>query len=142
LQGAVTPTVRRSFTELGSGVCAIAVGDAHVTVDPLVGQGANSASYSAWTIGEAILEDGPLDAGLCRRIDERRLPFVLGVYEWTNFMTAPGPHLFELVGAMSQNRALADDFTENFNRPDLQWARLQTAEATAAYISELTPDAG
>ncbi len=64
---------------------------------------------------------------------------MLGVYEWTNFMTAPEPHLFELVGAMSQNRALADDFTENFNHPDRQWARLQSAEATAAYIAELAP---
>jgi hypothetical protein len=36
---------------------------------------------------------------------------------------------------MSQNRALCDDFTENFNRPDLQWANLSTPEATAAYIA-------
>ena len=50
---------------------------------------------------------------------------MLGAYDWTNFMTAPEPHLFALVGAMSQNPALADDFTENFNRPELQWARLQ-----------------
>ncbi len=68
LQGAVTPTVRRSSAELDGGIWAIAVGDAHVTVDPLVGQGANSASYSAWTLGEAILEDdaarrGPVPAG-------------------------------------------------------------------------------
>jgi 2-polyprenyl-6-methoxyphenol hydroxylase-like FAD-dependent oxidoreductase len=115
----------------------IAVGDAHVTVAPLVGQGANSCSFSAWTLGEAILEDGPLDVALCRRVDERRMPFVLGVFEWTNFMTAPEPHLFDLVGAMSQNPALADDFTENFNHPDRQWARLQSPEATAAYIAEL-----
>ena len=139
LQGAVTPTVRQSFAELDGGVCAIAVGDAHVTVDPLVGQGANSASFSAWTLGESILEDVPLDAQFCRAVDERRLPFVLGVYDWTNFMTAPEPHLFALVGAMSQNRALANDFTENFNDPERQWARLRTAEATTAYISEFVP---
>jgi 2-polyprenyl-6-methoxyphenol hydroxylase-like FAD-dependent oxidoreductase len=142
LQGSVTPTVRESIAELADGTYAVAVGDAHVTVDPLVGQGANSASFSAWALGEAILEDGPLDASLLRRVDERRLPFVLGVYEWTNFMTMPEPHLFDLLGAMSQNPALADDFTENFNHPDRQWAHLQTPEATAAYIAELAPVAG
>ncbi len=49
-------------------------------------------------------------------------------------MTAPEPHLFALVGAMSQNTALVDDFTDNFNHPDRQWAHLSTPEATAAYI--------
>ena len=138
LQGAVTPTVRQSCARLDDGTYAIAVGDAHVTVDPLVGQGANSASFSAWVLGESILEDGPFDEGFCRRVDERRLPFVLGVYDWTNFMTAPEPHLFALVGAMSQSRALVDDFTENFNYPDRQWEHLSSPEATAAYIAELT----
>ncbi len=142
LQGAVTPTVRQSYARLDDGTYAIAVGDAHVTVDPLVGQGANSASYSAWTLGETILEGGPLDEAFCRRVDELRLPFVLGVYRWTNFMTAPEPHLFGLVGAMSQIPALANDFTENFNHPDLQWDRLSSPEATAAYIAEFAPTAG
>lgn len=135
LQGAVTPTIRKSCARLDSGVYAIAVGDAHVVVDPLVGQGANSASYAAWALGEAILEGGPFDDAFCRRVDARRLTFVEGVYDWTNFMTAPEPRLFDLVGAMSQNSALADDFTENFNHPDRQWAHLSSDEATAAYIA-------
>ena len=134
LQGSVTPTVRESYSVV-DGTFAIAVGDGHVTVDPVVGQGANAASFSAWTLGEAILEGGPFDEAFCRKVDERRLPFVLGVFDWTNFMLAPQPHLFDLVGAMSQNRSLCDDFTENFNHPDRQWEHLQTAEATAAYIA-------
>jgi hypothetical protein len=60
---------------------------------------------------------------------------VLGAFDWTNFMVAPQPHLFDLVGAMSQNSALCDDFTENFNRPDLQWEHLRSPEATAAYVA-------
>ncbi len=59
---------------------------------------------------------------------------MLGAYDWTNFMTAPEPHLFALVGAMSQSEALADDFTDNFNAPDLQWEHLSSPEATAAYV--------
>lgn len=136
LQGAVTPTVRRSVAALDDGTWAIAVGDAHVTLDPLVGQGANSASFSAWTLGEAILEGGPYDEAFCARVDEHRLPLVLGAYDWTNFMTAPEPHLFGLVGAMSQNQALVDDFTDNFNYPERQWEHLSSPEATAAYIGE------
>jgi 2-polyprenyl-6-methoxyphenol hydroxylase-like FAD-dependent oxidoreductase len=135
VQGAIVPTVRRSVAMLDGGTCAIAVGDAHVALDPLVGQGANSASFSTWTLGEAILAaDGPFDEAFCRGVDERRLPFVLGAYDWTNFMTAPEPHLFALVGAMSQNPALANDFTENFNFPDRQWEHLASPEATEAYI--------
>jgi 2-polyprenyl-6-methoxyphenol hydroxylase-like FAD-dependent oxidoreductase len=105
-----------------------------VSLDPLVGQGANAASFSAWTLGEAILEGGPLDEALCRRVDERRLPLVLGAYHWTNFMTQPEPHLFSIVGAMSQVPALSDDFTENFNHPDLQWEHVSSEEAATAYV--------
>jgi len=139
VQGAVTPTVRESFAALDSGKIAIALGDAHVVPDPVVGQGANGASFAARALGEAILDGGPYDAAFCRRVDEQRLPFVLGIFDWTNFMLAPQPHLFELVGAMSQNRALVDDFTDNFNRPDLQWKHIGTPEATAQYIAAFAP---
>jgi 2-polyprenyl-6-methoxyphenol hydroxylase-like FAD-dependent oxidoreductase len=135
LQGSVTPTVRESYARLDAGTYAVALGDAHVVVDPLVGQGANAASLAAFALGETILEGAPFDEAFCRRVDERRLPFVMGVFDWTNFMLRPEPHLFELVGAMSQNSALCDDFTENFNRPDLQWEHLASPEATTAYIA-------
>jgi hypothetical protein len=39
---------------------------------------------------------------------------------------------------MSQNKALCDDFTENFNYPDRQWEHLQSPEATAAYIGSFS----
>ena len=55
-------------------------------------------------------------------------------------MLAPQPYLFGLVGAMSQNKALCDDFTDNFNRPDLQWEHLASEEATAAYIGSFAPE--
>jgi 2-polyprenyl-6-methoxyphenol hydroxylase-like FAD-dependent oxidoreductase len=138
LQGSVTPTVREGYAQV-DGTFAVAVGDGHVVVDPVVGQGANAASFSAWTLGEAILEGGPFDEAFCRRVDERRLPFVMGVFDWTNAMLAPPPpHVLELIGAMSQNKALCDDFTENFNNPDRQWAHLQSPEATAAYIGSFS----
>jgi hypothetical protein len=47
LQGAVTPVLREDYTILPNGRVVIVLGDAHSVVDPVVGQGANSASYSA-----------------------------------------------------------------------------------------------
>ena len=47
LQGAVTPVLREDYAVLPNGRIVIALGDAHSVVDPVVGQGANSASYSA-----------------------------------------------------------------------------------------------
>ena len=48
LQGALTPVVREDYVRLDNGTFALAMGDAHCVVDPVNGQGANSASDSAW----------------------------------------------------------------------------------------------
>lgn len=51
LQGAITPTVRRAYTRLPNGKHIIAVGDAFVLNDPIVGQGANTSIVTAWILG-------------------------------------------------------------------------------------------
>jgi len=135
LQGAIVPTVREGYARLGGGTYAIALGDAHVLLDPVVGLGANAASISAFVVGEAILEGGPYDEAFCRRVDERRLPAVLAHFDFTNFMLAPRPHLFEIIGAMSQNPALSNDFTDNFTDPARHLEHLASPEATAAYVA-------
>ena len=55
LQGGVVPTVRNSMVEFDGGKCAIALGDVHSMVDPMMGQGANVASYAAFVLGEQIV---------------------------------------------------------------------------------------
>jgi 2-polyprenyl-6-methoxyphenol hydroxylase-like FAD-dependent oxidoreductase len=135
LQGAVLPTVRESYATLEGGKVAIALGDAHVAMDPVVGLGANAASLSAFVLGDAIAEGGPFDEAFCRRVDQRRLPGVLAHFDFTSFMLAPQPQLFEVIGAMSQNQALSDDFTDNFTDPGRQLAHLASPESTAAYIA-------
>jgi 2-polyprenyl-6-methoxyphenol hydroxylase-like FAD-dependent oxidoreductase len=137
LQGAVVPTVRESYRELDGGTFAIAVGDTHVSMDPVVGLGANAASLSAFALGETILEGAPFDDAFCRRVDERRLPGVLAHYDFTNFMLAPQPHLGQIVGAMSRNRALADRFTDNFTDPARHLEYLASPEAAAAFVESL-----
>jgi 2-polyprenyl-6-methoxyphenol hydroxylase-like FAD-dependent oxidoreductase len=136
LQGAVTPIVREDYVRLPTGKYALAVGDAHVVVDPLVGQGANLASYSAWELGNAIATGLSYDERFCLQVAHRRAERMLGCSDWVNFMLAPpAPHLLELVGAMSQNRSICDEFTYNFNEPEKQWDILATPERTHAFLA-------
>lgn len=137
IQGALVPAVRESSADLGDGKIAIAVGDAHSTVDPVIGQGANIASHAAWILGEEIVASDVFDKAFVDRVDERRMERVLGAQYWTNFMLAPPrPDFLALIGTMSQNQVLCDEFTENFNYPERQWARLKSPETVKAWIAE------
>lgn len=125
LQGGVTPTVRRSHIALESGKVAIALGDVQSTVDPVLGQGANMASYAAFVLGEEIVRQDVYDERFVEHVDQRRNDRVLGAMRWTNFMLTnlrTLPEAFrEFLGTVSRNRALADEFTDNFNYPERQW---------------------
>ena len=135
LQGAIVPAVRESYARLEDGTYAIAVGDAHVQIDPVCGQGANAASLAAFALGETILEGGPFDEAFCRRVDHRRLPGVLAPFDFTNFMLAPQAQLFDVIGPMSGNPALADDFTECFTEPARHLEHFASHETAAAYVA-------
>ncbi|OJX67939.1 MAG: monooxygenase [Micrococcales bacterium 73-13] len=136
VQGAVTPALRNDYRQLDNGRFVVAVGDSHATVDPIVGQGANSASASAQVVGDAILEDPNFDLRLMRKIAERRRDRVEATFDWTALMAGPPPaHLLQLVGAMSQDQALLDEFTWNFNFPDRQWDILATPERVASAVA-------
>ncbi|MFD7011244.1 styrene monooxygenase/indole monooxygenase family protein [Rhodococcus jostii] len=136
LQGALVPTVREDYAKLPGGKFALAIGDVHTVVDPLLGQGANSASHSAWVTGEAIVEDLGFDEMFCTRVARRRADVVLGAAQWTNLMLAPpAEHVLRLFEAMNANKAVADEFTHNFDHPDRQWQILATAERTNAFLA-------
>ena len=140
LQGGVTPTVRKTRVALGDGKFAIALGDVQAVVDPLCGQGANMASYGAFVLGEEIVRQAVFDERFCELVDQRRGDRILGATRWTNmFLTPPSPDLMQLIGTMSQNRALCDEFTDNFNRPEEQWNRLASPQRIQAWIAERQP---
>jgi hypothetical protein len=64
---------------------------------------------------------------------------VLAAARCTNIMLQPPSEaLGMLIGTMSQNQALADEFTENFNYPDRQWDRIASAERIQAWIERKT----
>ena len=137
LQGGVTPTVRHSGVPLGDGKLAIALGDVQAVVDPLCGQGANIASHAAFVLGEEIVRQSVYDERFCEIVDARRCDRILGAARWTNmFLQPPSPALMQLIGTMSQDRALCDEFTDNFNRPEEQWNRLASPQRILSWIGE------
>ena len=137
LQGAVTPVLREDYVTLPSGRVVIALGDAHSVVDPVVGQGANSASYSAWELGRVIIEDPNFDERFARKVAARRAGRVQAISDWTNLMIAlpPAPHFLRFLVAMSHSPDVADEFTDNFNTPERQWDILATPERTSAFLA-------
>ncbi|MBX9651244.1 MAG: FAD-dependent monooxygenase [Xanthobacteraceae bacterium] len=142
LQGGVVPTVRNTVVEFDGGKCAIALGDVHSVVDPMMGQGANVASYAAFVLGEEIVNSDVLDARFCEKVDLKRQDRVLAASRWTNIMLQPPSEaLGMLIGAMSQNPALANAFTENFNYPDHQWDGVSTPARIHAWISRMSAPA-
>jgi hypothetical protein len=134
---AITPTVRRGYTRLAGGTYAVALGDAHTLIDPLIGQGANTASHSAWVLGEAIRDEQQYDQGFCERVEQRICEYALPVFEYSNArLLPPPPHMAKLMVTAAQNQALANAFVNGLSHPDRLWATLASPERTAALIEQ------
>jgi len=139
LQGAVTPTVRSGYTPLGNGKFAMALGDIHILNDPIIAQGANAASRCAWLLGEALLQDRRLDETFCRETEQQLWEAGRAATEWTNMtLLPPPPYVIELFMAAAQNKALADELTENFNAPGRNWEIFSNPEGAAAFLMKHT----
>jgi len=76
-----------------------------------------------------------LDARFAEKVDLRRQDRVLGASRWTNVMLKPpSESLGMLIATMSQNKKLCDEFTENFNYPEIQWDRIATPQRIRSWI--------
>jgi len=135
LQGAVVPSVREDWLSLGDGKFALAAGDAHVVVDPLMGQGANIAAYSAAVIAQHAAEDTVYDELFCRRVARAREEVLLGASCWTNLMLDPPPYVPDLFAGLARDQARADEFTTNFDYPDRQWRALATDRRARDFLA-------
>ena len=125
---------------MDDGKYAVALGDVHSVVDPMMGQGANVASYAAFELGRSIVETTAFDARFCEIVDQRRENRVLAAARWTNMMLQPPSEaLGRLIFSMSQNRALCDEFTENFNHPERQWDLLASDARIHAWVDRRVP---
>lgn len=145
LQGAVTPTVRRAYTPLGDNRFALALGDTHVTHDPITGQGANAAAQCAWLMGEAIAEHfgndatggARFDEAFCQALEQRLWAWLEPVTAWSNAMLQPPPpHAVDLLVAASQTPAIADAFVSNFNQPERNWALFSSPTRMADFLAD------
>ncbi|MDU6833580.1 MAG: monooxygenase, partial [Bradyrhizobium sp.] len=133
------PTVRRSSVSFDDGKIAIALGDVHSVVDPMMGQGANMASYAAFELGRAIVGAVAFDDRFVETGARARENRVLAAARWTNLMLQPPSEAMgRLIFTMAQNRALCDEFTDNFNYPERQWDRLASDRRIHAWIDERT----
>lgn len=134
---AITPTTRRGYARMANGACVMAVGDAHVLMDPMTGQGANKAVHAAWTLGEAICGGGPFDEDFCRAVEQRMWAFAGPVSEACNArLGPPAPHVLALMAAAARNPAIADAYAWGFNHPDLWWEMTNSPERTAALLQK------
>jgi hypothetical protein len=143
LQGSIVPVVRRGYAEIGPGRFALAVGDAHVTHDPILGQGANAASRAARKLGELLAarieQGGALDGAFCADTEEQLWVLTQPVAEWSNaFLMPPPPHAIGLLAAAAANNAIAQAFVRNFDDPRRQWDVLKSPESTAAFIGSFS----
>jgi len=134
---AVTPTVRRGSIQLRNGRFAVALGDAHVLLDPITGQGANTASHAAWVLGEAIRDGDTFDETFCRRVEQQIWSYAGPVAEACNArLRPPAAHVAELLVAAAHHKAIADAHANAFNRPDAFWEILSSPERTAAFLRQ------
>ncbi|MGO2750926.1 MAG: styrene monooxygenase/indole monooxygenase family protein [Pseudoclavibacter sp.] len=141
LQGAVTPVLREDYVLLPNGKYLVALGDVHMTVDPVQAQGANSATYSAKVVAEVIREDRVFDARFMQKVARRRSERLEASTDWVNTMiqNPPAAQIPQLFSAMVHDQALANRFTENFNFPIRQIDLLGTPERVSSAIAEAAP---
>ena len=135
---AITPTVRQSFIALANGRYAIALGDAHVVIDPITGQGANNASHAAAALAGAILDAEVFDRAFCRRVEQNICSYVVPVSDAANArLQPPTLHFRELLMAAARDQAIADVYGDSFNHPERFWAIASSAERTAAFLIDV-----
>lgn len=136
MQGAVTPTVRQAYAQLPNGKYVVAVGDAHVTNDPTVGQGANTGIACAWILADQILGQDVYDLAFCQNADQAMWNYAQYPTQWANAaLMPPPPHMIDLLVSAAQNQAIANAFVNNMATPDQQWTILSDPANTAAFIA-------
>lgn len=139
-QGGITPAVRRGWASLADGTCALAIGDAWITNDPLTAQGANLGSHTAFALADLITSaTGPLDDGFCRDASARLWDHARHVVEWSNaFLAPPPPHVQGLFGRAAGDKRVADAFVSGFHDPVAMWEVLSSPDGVDSFVKSCT----
>ena len=120
LTGKFPPTVRKPICRLPSGRPVLGMADVVVLNDPITGQGSNTASKAAKVYLSRILDQGnkPFDAAWMQQTFDSFWSYAQWVVTWTNsLLTPPPPHILQLMGAATQNSALASRIANGFDNP-------------------------
>lgn len=134
-QGGITPTVRRGYFRLGSGKHVLGLGDVRVINDPITGQGANTASRTAWMLGEAICGSSHFDELFCHHVSEQIWAYAGPIAAWTNTMLQPPPeHILEFMVAAGQHTSVAARFARMFEHPVQAWELLSSPQRTRDFL--------
>lgn len=135
LAGAITPTVRRCWSRLDDGRMALAVGDAWIVNDPIVGQGANLGSHCAWELAQALAVGPELDEAFGQRLEDELWAYAGPVTALGNaFLQPPPAHVVDLLGAATAHQAVADAFAAGFADPVHLAHALASPGATADFV--------
>ena len=134
---AITPMVRRGYARLPSGRMAVALGDAHVVMDPITGQGANKASHDAFVLGAAIRDADAFDDAFCATVERSICAYALPVSEACNArLVKPAPHVGRLLGTAARHQGVADLYCSGFQSPDRFWGIISSPERTTAMLDQ------
>lgn len=136
-QGGITPVVRQGWARLGGNKCALAIGDAWITNDPLTAQGANLGSHTAFALAELIsARTGPFDEQFCHTASEQLWSHARNIVEWsTAFLAPPAPHAAGLFEHAAADKRIATAFVNNFNDPVAMWQALGSPEGADAFLA-------
>jgi hypothetical protein len=141
LIGAITPTIRRPWTQVAPGLDVFGMADVVVVNDPISGQGANNAAHCAAIYTKAILDRG--DAPFGREWMEATFeafwePRARGSVALTEMLLEPpAPHVQQMLGAAAQYPAVAKRICDLITDPsDIQEWLLDPDEA-AAYLQSV-----
>ena len=145
---AITPVVRRGYVCLSNGRLALALGDAHIVMDPITGQGANKASCAAWVLGEAIVGAVTFDEEFCRRVEQQEGPLPPGIHRggykvahrWHEPRHHAGVGCDFVAGDGVERRRMIDQTIFRQPRRSIS-ASNRNAVLTAVVVSSNTPNA-
>lgn len=132
LRGRILPVVRQAWARVGERI-VMAVGDAWVLNDPVMGQGANLASRAAFTLGAAISAGGPYDETFAQRTEAAMWQQAEAPTTLTNtFLDPPPPHVLDLLVRASTDRCLATQIVDGIGHPEDMLALLTPPNSMAA----------
>jgi hypothetical protein len=140
LTGSYTPVVRHPVGEVSPTALVLGMADVVVANDPIAGQGSNNAARCAAVYLESILARGtrPFDRGWMQQTFDAYWEYARHVTNFSNALLGPLPeHVQGILGAASQNPAVAHRFAYGYADPTDFENWLMDPDKAAAYLASV-----